>query len=184
MKTKNKTFVIVIGVIALFPILYYIVLPMFSNLAHLTNDGISSSEIRLQNWVSGIQKLIQESALINGLGMGSEVNFLREFRRYGSFHNVYIDLLFQGGIIKLSIYLFALKEIWTTIRKSSDVNVKMVISAAFIAFFAHSLVESGAMLFSNTYCSFLSTVCFAIIPQCTMIRKVEASNEIDCVQHI
>lgn len=179
LKTKNKAFVLVLAVIAILPALYYILLPMLSNLGHYTNDGISSSQIRLQNWEMGIKKLIDEMAILNGLGMGSEVCFLTSFRRYGSFHNVYIDLLFQGGVIKLLIYLYALKDIWLNIKKCCDINIKIVIEASFIAIIAHGFVESGAMLFSNTYYSFLSTILFAILPQCSLNRKVDLNNEIN-----
>lgn len=164
--TKKKIFFILIALIITAPIVGKIVMPMFSGMAHSSLEGVTSSEVRFSDWSLGLKQLKKESALITGLGMGSEATFLLRYRKYGSFHNVYMDLLFQGGLIKLGIYFWAMLEILKNIWKSSSVVFKNTFIAALASYAAYSMFESGAMLFSNSFFSFLTTVMFGILPQC------------------
>lgn len=178
-KTRNKIFVAMLAAIFAVPMAYYVVFPLFTGLQHITSLGVSSIDIRFNQWTLGLEKLRAEKAFLMGLGMGSEASFLRMFVSYGSFHNVYLDIVFQGGVVKLYIYVCALFFSFKKITKMEEVNTRNVLQAAFIAYIVYSFVESDAIMFSNSYFSFLSTVLFCVIPQTSFkgISNVFAHGE-------
>lgn len=165
--TKNKAFTALAGIIILIPIVYYIVLPLLSSrFVHVTSLGVSSTEIRTSQWLLGLQKLADNNNYLFGFGFGSCELFLRKFYSYGSFHNEYLDILFQGGIVLLVFYISA---IWDCFKRSihiKDRYLKDILLAALITHLAYGFFESSSMLFGNTYFSFLSTLVFCILPQC------------------
>lgn len=168
METRNKFLFILLGAIILIPLVLEVVYPLVFGLSHTTLEGVTSTEIRFSDWESGLETLIRGKAIVFGYGMGSEAIYLYTFRRYGSFHNVYLDLLFQGGLIKLIIYIYSLVIIFKWISMAKDKNFKNVFYAALVTLIIYSTVDSGCMLYSINYHSLLVTVLFSVLPQCNL----------------
>lgn len=178
-KTRKNILIFLIVAIMMIPLLYYYIIPAFTGIQHVeAYTGITSSEIRFINWTRGIEMLKSSKAFVTGLGMGSEDVFLKRYVLYGSFHNVYIDLLFQGGLIKLSIYIIALIFTFLLILKIKSKELRSCFLAGFSSYIVYSFVESGAMLFSISYFSFLATCLFCVLPQACLRENMCTVKEI------
>ena len=136
----------------------------FDMILHPTISGVDSSTIRLRIWSDGIQNLIDKKAILFGLGEATMGTFLLDKYGFASFHNAYIDILYQGGIIRLSIYMISMIYLFQVIRKSRDDVYRNTFLAGFIAYTIYNMFESGALLLTYNYFSVLTTIMFAIMP--------------------
>lgn len=172
-KTRKNAFLFFLSALVLAFMICYIIIPIYYSINHVASyTGITSEQVRLTNWSLGLNELREQNAFLIGFGMGSEMIFLTRFVAFGSFHNVYMDIFFQGGIIKLIIYILALVNLWKKINKCQNNSIRISLTASFLAYIIYSFVESGAMLFSISYFSLLSTCMFCVIPQAN-IKEIE-----------
>ena len=133
--------------------------------SHVNSNGEESFSTRLQMWKLGISELIKNNCMVTGFGFGASNIFLKSMYNWGSFHNVYVEILFDMGIIGLLIYIYM---IFISIKSICNINNKKfrnVILAGFLSYLFYSLFESGAMLFSVKFHSILVTIMFIIIPR-------------------
>jgi O-antigen ligase len=133
--------------------------------SHVNSNGEESFSTRLKMWKLGISELIKNNCMVTGFGFGASNIFLKSIYNWGSFHNVYVEILFDMGIIGLLIYTYM---IFISIKSICNINNKKfrnVILAGFLSYLFYSLFESGAMLFSVKFHSILVTIMFIIIPR-------------------
>ena len=156
-----------IALIIVIPCFYYVIIPLILNrFIHVTHLGVSSDEMRVAQLTMGLNKIIGDKKLLLGYGMGSGSLFLKKHFNYGSFHNEYMDILFQGGIVTLTFYIatwiFCCKKI--LLMKNDKLKWPLLSTACVHVIYA--LVESDNTLFYNTYFSYLATLIFCVLPQC------------------
>lgn len=88
---------------------------------HSTTSGVDSGMIRIMMWKAGFEKLWGNLTIITGYGVGASSVFLRKSGfTVESFHNVYMESFFEGGIIQLMFTLISLKDSLKYIFKSKQ----------------------------------------------------------------
>lgn len=151
--------------------------------AHLTSSGQDSVYIRVKMLIDGLNELIQNYAVLTGFGFGASNSFLSAQYGFGSFHNVYIDILFETGIIGLCIYIYCIYVSIKNILKIKNEILKNVLLSGITSYCIYSLFESGSMLFDTRFHSLLTTVLFVIIPRAVLIEN-ENSVESNAIMKI
>lgn len=130
-----------------------------------------SGILRLNMWDSGIKLLISNHAILTGFGFGAHGPYLDPIFHLRSFHNAYMDIIFQGGIILFGIHVFL---IICVIKKILNLESKenKYISLSFVgSFLIGCLFDSSAMLFASNYESVLATVMVCVL------SKVEIKDD-------
>ena len=69
----------------------------------LTNDGKSDASGRFGLWENALRAVLEANFL--GLGPGSHTGYTRPYEGTEA-HNVFLDILMQGGVLSLFFYLF------------------------------------------------------------------------------
>lgn len=131
---------------------------------HMTSYGVDSGTLRFRMWMQGFEQLTEHKSWLLGLGEGANNCFLRSIYSYGSFHNAYVDILFQGGLIRITCYLYVAIVCWSKIRKVKNKAYRNVMMAAYLAFALYSCFEASAMFFELNYYGVLASILFVIIP--------------------
>lgn len=182
LKTKRKTALVFCGVlllvfgVSLFPSQILSVVDKYIHIDSLT--GEDSFFTRLKMWGQGVEYLFQHGALITGLGFGASNRFLARQYAFGSFHNAFMELLFDGGVITLSAYLYAIKKLFQKFHYISNNNLRIVLTAGLIAHCVYSLFESGSMLFTVRDQSLLCTILFGILSSTASTKQSYHINSI------
>lgn len=133
--------------------------------AHKTGQGLETEQ-RFLIWQVGFEKIYEHGAFISGFSTEARKQFLYAlpYFRQGNFHNVYVDALFDGGIIKLSVYIWAVAIAWKNICKHSNVIFRNITKAGLLSYSFYCAFESGQMLFTANYFAIIATVLFVILP--------------------
>ena len=131
---------------------------------HMTSFGVDSFTLRFQMWIQGFEQLTQYKSWLIGLGEGANNAFLLDIYDYGSFHNTYVDILFQGGLLRLGVYLYVVILCWNKIGKVKNEAYRNVMMAAYLSFALYSCFESGSMFFELNYYGVLTSLLFVVIP--------------------
>lgn len=140
---------------------------------HESNTSFGDSGfLRLNMWRLGMGFLLSNKAILFGLGFGSQVPYLVPKFNLGSFHNVYMDILFQGGFVLLGIYLYMIVKVIRKVLKGENKGYKYISISFLVAFLFGSLFDSSAMLFSSNYEAVLSTLMVCVLTK----AKIEISN--------
>lgn len=104
-------------------------------LSDITGKGLDMNG-RTEIWAIGLQAFFEHPWL--GNGMDTVDNFLNIFSMNNdSFHNLVLDLLFQGGIIGLSLFMFLFVLLNIEIKKITQIKLKNFLN---ISLFASSII--------------------------------------------
>ena len=122
-------------------------------------------ESRFLMWTLGLLKISEHGAWLQGFGIHSSTAFLERIENVGSFHNIYMDQLFNSGMIGLSVHIWAMVLIYKNICKHQDLLYKNFMKAAFLSFAFYCMFEAGAMMFSTNFFSIFTSTIFAVLPQ-------------------
>ena len=87
-----------------------------------------------------------------------------------SFHNMYIELLFEGGAIKVGTYLILIAASAVLAKKNAAFAeahlFRLFYLPLMISWLAFSIFEAGATPFSTTFFSFVMSVFLVVLPRC------------------
>lgn len=132
--------------------------------------GFDSASARTDMWEFGVTELTESGMWLSGFGTGTQSVALTPLFGVSSFHNMYIELLFEGGAIKLGTY-FILIVASAMHAKNSAAFVEAHMFRLFylpllISWLAFSVFEAGATPFSTTFFSFAMSVFLVVLPRC------------------
>lgn len=167
LKSKHKIFLFVISIL-IFVMIYINYLNGFDLSIiskHIdSKSGMDSGAMRLSMWSRGVGMLSSHNAWLQGFGDGSASEFLLRYYEYGSFHNAYMDVLFEGGLIRLVILLGTLVNTIVMMLKSNLVfknsYITFILSVCLIYFF-----ESGSAIFMDNYFAITTSLLVILLPR-------------------
>lgn len=138
--------------------------------------GFDSASVRTDMWGYGISELMESGMWLFGFGSGTQNIALTPYFEVSSFHNMYIELLFEGGVIKFGSYLVLIASSIYCAKKNeafSEWNLfRSLYLPLLISWLAFSVLEAGATPFSTTFFSFLMSVLLFILPRCCSVNVV------------
>lgn len=177
LKRKNKYLFLMMSVIVL--LLFAYAFDLFGNAStifyHETSKGNDSGAIRLLMWRDCIKFLFQQNVFMFGLGMGAESHFLMPKYGVGSSHSVYVDAMFDGGIVFLAVIFLSLYRTMKTVLKIKQLEIKNLYVAAVISFLLYGFLEAGMALFGSNYFSITASILLIFLPQ--FIQRKESMYE-------
>lgn len=146
--------------------------------------GFDSASARTDMWEYGINELTDSGFWLFGLGTGTQHVALSPRFGVSSFHNMYIELLFEGGIVKAGSYLVLVlgSVMYAKNNKAfvEDRLFSLLYLPMIISWLAFSIFEAGATPFSTTFYSFVMSVLLFILPRCyrtdVMMREELVGN--------
>lgn len=166
--SKNKWLLILFVFTSLAFILLHFDLLNFlkSKFYHSTNSGMDSGMIRIMMWLAGLRKLRGNFTIITGYGIGASSVFLKKSGfAVESFHNVYMESFFEGGIIQLTLIIISLLNSLKYIFKSKEKLYSEIWGAMVIAYAFYNMFESGSAIYMSNYLSILATIVIIMIPR-------------------
>lgn len=131
---------------------------------HIYN-GEDSTHTRFAWWKHVIEKMINDHAIIFGLGDGYVEDYMWHTFGVGSTHNVYLDVLFKGGILRIGLYISIMIRSFKNILWIGDRKLKNFWISMFVSIICHSIFDSFGTIFSTSYFSFFTTILIVFIPQ-------------------
>lgn len=144
--------------------------------SHNTSSGMDSGFARIMMWSSGIKHLADGPGFIFGYGISSTASFLKMCGyTVESFHNVYIEYFFEGGLMLLLLIFTSVKKAIKRIRYIDNSDFRDIWFSAFIAYLFYCMLEAGQALFMSNFFSVTTTVLFILMPQ--SLCKVVSVNE-------
>lgn len=176
-RTKNKWLLVLSGVVIIgYIVVQFDILHIFqSKFGHNTSLGVDSGIIRIMMWNSGFKKIFDDVNFIVGYGIGSSSQFLKDSRfTVESFHNVFMEYFFEGGIIQLLLVFISIKDSLIYVFRSNNNTYKQVWSATIMAYVFLCLFESGSALYMSNYFSVIATIIVVFIPR--YVFKTEKVN--------
>ena len=154
---------IILAVLALFVSLdFTFVVELFN---HDTSSGEDSGELRIQMWRDCFLLLFNDSLLLIGFGKGTTSTFLSPMHGVGSSHNFYIDSLFEGGLIYMTILIYSIYFGYKEIKHNKEAKYRILHTYAIMGYAIYCMMEAGSGLFAANFFSITATVLFIIIPQ-------------------
>ena len=170
--SKNRVFTCAVVVLIAFLAITLFSDDLFSQFsAYLTHyDGYDSASIRTDMWEYGLGLVLQDTHWLFGFGTGTQEDVLMPLFGVASFHNMYVEVLFEGGIVKLGLYVVII--IYSIYLAKSNENFcnDGIFSFFYLPFLSSwsvfSLFESSATPFSTTFFSFVTGILLVLIPRC------------------
>lgn len=177
LQRKNKYLFFLLSVIVL--LLFAYAFDLFGSVStifyHEATNGNDSGAIRVLMWLDCIQCLFQHNVFMFGLGMGAESVFLMPKYGVGSSHSVYVDAMFDGGIVFLVVIFLSLYRTMRTVLKIKQPKIKSLYVAAMISFVLYGFLEAGMALFGSNYFSITASILLIVLPQ--FIQRKESMYE-------
>lgn len=131
---------------------------------HETNTSFGDSgSLRFNMWYSGVQYLFSNGAVLSGFGFDSQGPYLEPLFKLKSFHNAFMDIIFQGGIIFLGIHLYTIGKVIKSVSKIENKGYKYIWISFIAAFLFGCLFDSSAMLYSSNYEAIISTLMLCVL---------------------
>lgn len=132
--------------------------------------GFDSASARTDMWAFGMRELAESGMWLSGFGTGTQNIALTPLFGVSSFHNMYIELLFEGGAIKVGTYLILVASS-AALAKSNAAFAEAHLFKLFYlpllaSWLAFSVFEAGATPFSTTFFSFVMSVFLFVLPRC------------------
>ena len=132
--------------------------------------GFDSAASRLEMWDFGLSSLLDKDGWIFGFGTGTQNDALPPLFEVSSFHSMYVELLFEGGIVKVGIYFVLLVQAILFASRSVSFERAGLFRVLYLPFLSSwmvfSLFEAGATPFSTTFFSFISGALLFLLPRC------------------
>lgn len=179
LKTKRRLLLVLVCLVSAVVLVFQFNLLgyVFENFSHISPTGEESAMGRISMWVAGFKELTENFGILFGYGVGSSERFLiYNGFRVGSFHNVYVESLFMGGIVMLACVIYSLVGSIKLILKSKNDNYRKIWLAGILAFIVYCLFESGSAPFMSNYFSVTVTILFIVVPK--LIYKTECEEQI------
>ncbi len=171
MRFKYKTILIAVGLILfLFTISIF---PIDLNVISGHYDfasGLDSMTLRFTMWKSAFMKLSTTHCWLLGMGEGAADIFLRQTYSYGSFHNSFVDIIFNGGIIKLLLVFGMYFNIMIRLFKSKSIPFRSSYISLMTAFLLVYCMETGCAIFADNYFSLTTSIVFIMMPNLILPR--------------
>ena len=136
----------------------------YDRFRHETNEGTDSSMIRYMMWELCVNYLTQKSAWLSGFGFGSVSKYLLPLFDFGSSHNMYIDVLFWGGIVLVVLILIPLGYSLKVSLRNKDEAYRVTMTGAIVSYFFYCFFEAGMTLFLANFFSLTSTLLLIMMP--------------------
>ena len=109
-----------------------------------------------------------------GFGTGTQNIALMPLFGVSSFHNMYIELLFEGGAIKVGTYLILIASSVVVAKSNATFTdarlFRLFYLPLLVSWLVFSVFEAGATPFSTTFFSFVMSVFLIVLPRC-LCRK-------------
>lgn len=145
-------------------ILMIVFVPQFRN---FISHNLIRKEAKLSNreaiWKYGAD-LYKDNEL-TGIGINNALNELKNSSRYTSFHNTYLSILLDGGIVSaiayIMLFIYSLKKI--TVIKKYNPELFRIFMAIFVVYIVNGITETN-ILFQTSATSFLCTIFVCILP--------------------
>lgn len=132
--------------------------------------GFDSASARTDMWAFGVRELAESGMWLSGFGTGTQNIALTPLFGVSSFHNMYIELLFEGGAIKVGTYLILIAASAVLAKKNAAFAeahlFRLFYLPLMISWLAFSIFEAGATPFSTTFFSFVMSVFLVVLPRC------------------
>lgn len=134
------------------------------------SSGMDSGSLRVSMWMKGIKYLYQNNALLQGFGDGSAAEFLLQYYDYGSFHNAYMDILFEGGLVRLGLFIGSIiYSVLFVIKK--DYSIKNSYISFIMTFCLVYFFESGSSIYLNNYFALTTTLLIILVPRISDLSR-------------
>lgn len=132
--------------------------------------GFDSASARIDMWEFGVEELMEGGVWLSGFGTGTQNIALTPLFGVSSFHNMYIELFFEGGAIKVSTYLILIAASAIRAKNNSafakERLFRLLYLPLLISWLVFSVFEAGATPFSTTFFSFIVGVFLVVLPRC------------------
>lgn len=132
--------------------------------------GFDSASARTDMWTYGIGELANRGLWLFGFGTGTQNIALTPVFGVSSFHNMYVELLFEGGVVKVGSYLILILSSLLIAKNNTafakEGMFKLLYLPLLISWLAFSVFEAGATPFSTTFYSFVLGVLLFVLPRC------------------
>lgn len=172
---KNRKITLLICI----EILVIICIPQFRN---FISQNLIRKESKLSNreniWKYGIN--LYKDNKLTGIGINNALNKLKDSFKNTSFHNTYLSILLNGGIVSAIAYMIllicGLKNI--IMIKKYNLEIFRIFMAIFIVYIVSGITETN-ILFESSATSFLVTTFVFILPLYTnnfYYKKIEERN--------
>lgn len=178
-KRGRVIFIFSIIVIGIGSIFFMDINTLLGRLYHGTKSPYGDSGVlRLAMWYSCIKYLITNNAILTGFGYGAQTQYLMPLFDLGSAHNAYMDILFQGGIVLLGIYIYMVVKVFKAILVVGN-PIYMYTSLSFVlVYLVNNLFDSFSMLFSSNFAGIPTTIMICILTKIGVEnRKVEIAGK-------
>lgn len=131
---------------------------------HKTSTGDDSATLRIFMWKDMLAFLSQKNALVFGFGSNSAGDYLMPLYGVGSAHNAYMDALFNGGIVYLSIIFYTLYVSYKRVAHNFDSAYRITMIAALVSYAIHGVFEASGSILESTYFSHIFGILLLLIP--------------------
>lgn len=165
MKSNNKIFLFAIAAV-----LFVALVPMVStdNLEmllsrHVTETGANSAQYRYLIWLRGFDQLSRSKTFLFGLGEDSNYVFLSKSHLFGSFHNLFVDALFEGGIFRLVFYVTILVLMWRKANCFDDYLYRGWQKSVLMTYWLFGNFEAGSAFFKSNFFGYITSVVFLFL---------------------
>lgn len=168
---KSKTKIMMAAILCFLLLLASVYFTFFSDLSfnnhlsHNTELGIDSGKIRTLLWRSSIIDLMDNTLLLFGLGKGAIERLLMPIYGLGSSHNIYIDMLYENGIIYFMVMLHVAVVSIKKILRADDKLFKSVMLSLWATMLLYGVFEATFIPFYANYLSILVTIMLIVIPK-------------------
>ncbi len=161
---------IILGIPLLFIALFIAMNLNFNDIAwmfaHKNGQGLKE-ESRFVIWLLMLALLYEHGAFLSGFGHKTEEAFILPRFGVGAAHNTLVSLIFDGGIVKLIIYIVVIVITYRNICRNPNDRYKDLMKAGFWSFMFYSLFDNVSLLFSaNGFVALMATIIFGILPHC------------------
>lgn len=132
--------------------------------------GYDSASARTDMWEFGMRELAEKGMWLFGFGTGTQNIALMPLFGVSSFHNMYIELLFEGGAIKVGTYLILIASSVVVAKSNATFTdarlFRLFYLPLLVSWLVFSVFEAGATPFSTTFFSFVMSVFLIVLPRC------------------
>ena len=172
-RSRHKVFLIALSIIVV--LMAYIIFFSTFDFSILSghydaSSGMDTGTLRFSMWMRGLDNLYRNKALLQGFGDGSASEFLKQYYDYGSFHNAYMDILFEGGFIRLALFIdsivYNVLHIFRSNSLIKDSYLSFILTFCLVYFF-----ESGSSIYLNNYFALTTTILIILMPRISCLTR-------------
>lgn len=165
MRSKNKVFLLISGIVVVLLLLIMMPHSFISSifLRHITENGISSAELRAMMWMQGMKELAEKGSILFGFGDASNAIYLNTIYKLQSFHNVFVDALFEGGVFRLCFYIILLVKLWKKSNTYNDYRYGQWQKTVLLSYCLYGVFEAGSGFFNSNFFGLITSLLFVFV---------------------